>query len=189
MIGVSNPTSDHTIRKWIDFLAGYAIGSALSSVLIIALVTALHLIIEQLIPRDIRYFAASLIAVLLATMDARGRTLCRRRQTPQRLSYSLSQGWLGVVYGIDVGSFVTTYKVTSMIWFVGVASLLIDSAWIVPAVLIAWVVGILSLFLRHNRAAMRTLMSFQFVDQARRVGRFTSALALLGLSIAMVGMT
>jgi hypothetical protein len=46
------------------------------------------------------------------------------RQTPQRLKYNVRRGILAFGWGTDIGSGVSTYRVTSAVWLVSLALLL-----------------------------------------------------------------
>jgi hypothetical protein len=182
MIGVSNPTSDlamgdanpstpQSLRLWAGFTSGYALGSAISSLAVLALTSLIFHLAHVTTPLVIRKIALCSFLAFLSLQDLRSRTLCRHRQTPQRLSRILPSRQLGFVYGLDVGSLVSTYKTTSLQAGVLATCALVEGSSTAHAVVIMWLTGASSLVLRHSRRAMSALRSFDFIDKATLVAR------------------
>jgi len=137
MTGVAGPMFARDRRAGSRFLAGL-LGGELGSAVLVGLTlyvagVALHAVG---IPSSVSAGLLVLICVGLGLADLLDRTPHSWRQVPQRLVTSLTPGMLGVTWGIDLGLYVTTQKVSSLIWVAMAASVLLDPA-SAPVLLIA----------------------------------------------------
>jgi hypothetical protein len=70
----------------------------------------------SLVPESSRLIATAAGLAALGTLDLANRTPHVWRQVPQRLVRQLTPGTLGVMWGADLGTLISTQKTTSLIW-------------------------------------------------------------------------
>lgn len=183
MIGVSSRTSNGLKREWLRFVIGYALGATLAVIIVGA---ALHTAqdVATAAPTAPRFLAFAGVAVALALRDLQARPVCLRRQTPQHRSKSWRAVPLGFVYGVDVGSSLSTFKVTSLVWAVLAGTLLVApdlSPFLIMGSMAA--VQVMSLALRMQPRAWLVLQDFAVVDRVARTGRTISVIALMAAGV------
>ncbi|MDQ2956127.1 MAG: hypothetical protein M3Y42_04070 [Actinomycetota bacterium] len=126
MAGVAGPMLRESRSTGMRFLTGLVVGS-----LVTALVLALALVVTgdaltSALPFGVRASVAAAVLISLAVLDIVNRTPHVWRQVPQRLVRELPAGQLGLVWGADLGTLVSTQKTTSLIWGSLAACVLLD---------------------------------------------------------------
>lgn len=116
MVGVANSLFQNHRRDGVRFVTGYAAGSLASGVGVGVVLWTIGTMVANVVPWGVRSAVLGLALIPLGALDLTGRTPSKVRQTPQRFARQLGPTPLGLVYGLDLGSVVSTFKVTSMIW-------------------------------------------------------------------------
>lgn len=136
MAGVAGPMlRTHpaaAFRFLVGFTAGAAIGGLVLALGALLLGRALHTVLTG----EARIAIVATLCGLLGLADLLNRTPHIWRQVPQALARSLPPGFLGVVWGIDIGLLFTTQKTSSLIWVAISAVVLLHPAG-APALLVA----------------------------------------------------
>jgi hypothetical protein len=116
MAGVAAPMFRVSVAKAVRFLVGFTVG-VISSALVVGLCIFLAgKAIHALFPSVLRTTLVVVICATLGAADLLNRTPHVWRQVPQALVRQLSPGFLGVVWGLDLGLLFTTQKVASLMW-------------------------------------------------------------------------
>lgn len=134
MVGVTNPL--FRVPGSVRFHAGFTIGMLTSALFLSMLLVPLNLALGAA-PTRSRVIVFSALAAALAIFDLLGRTPQLVRQVPQRFGLQgLPFGRLGIIYGADVGLYLTTQKTTSLLWVAILGSVLLGPPTAVAATLI-----------------------------------------------------
>ena len=112
-----------------------------------------------------------------------------RRQTPQGLVRELDPFAVGLVFGVDIGSLVSTYKTTSLIWIGLVGATLQSQEALVWCAAMLVVLPILNLGAGWARAIRGGLTTPQTIVPTRRrrsVGPLVAGIAFVVAVLAAV---
>jgi len=115
MAGVDSPMLHRSRSEGVRFLVGLTVGSVIGAA-ILALPVYLVGTMVRALPKPASLAVFVVACVALGVADLKRRTPHVWRQVPQSLWHKLSPGWLGVVWGTDLGLLFTTQKTTSLIW-------------------------------------------------------------------------
>ncbi|MCP9983489.1 hypothetical protein [Actinomadura madurae] len=126
MAGVSGPMMRRRPADGARFLAGLAAGGVLSGLLVALLLYVAGRGLHAALPETPRTLALAAVALGFGIADLAGRTPHAWRQVPQVLVHRLRPGFLGVVWGFDLGLLVTTQKAASLVWAGVAAVVLLD---------------------------------------------------------------
>ncbi|SRR5690554_3990460 len=195
MVGVSNPIHRRDPRAGRRFLAGFALGQALS---VAALAGPLMLVAAAvgrlpLLPRVLLLVA---LVLVLAAADLTNRTPHVWRQVPQRFARDLHDrpGQLGLIWAFDLGLLVTTQKTTSLLWIALAGAVLLGPPAAVAAVLATaagwYTLGVAVLtVVAHRSTGTTRLMEGQGpgVRPVRRVVGAASLALAAGLLVMLTG--
>jgi len=116
MVGVSGPLLAYTPNEGRRFLLGLTLAGLAGSATLGLLGLGLSLVLRQVLSSSTRVVLLIIWAVLLGVADLANRPPQWFRQVPQQLVRELKPGFLGSVWGFDLGLLVTTKKVTSLMW-------------------------------------------------------------------------
>lgn len=127
-----------------------------------------------------------MILISLAALDIANRTPHVWRQVPQRLVRELPAGLLGLVWGADLGTLVSTQKTTSLIWGSLAARVLLDPS---TAAVLAVAVSLVATLVTGGSSHLPTA-GFQLAKPIRTmvplVRKFSGALlALTGIFVVL----
>jgi hypothetical protein len=116
MAGVASPMLRRTPSGGRRFLLGLLVGGIAAGILLSVPVYLIGIAIDSVVPIKERLMILAAILVILATADLIRRTPHVLRQVPERFIWDLPPGFLGIVWGFDLGLLITTRKTTSLIW-------------------------------------------------------------------------
>lgn len=129
---------DVRVRRDLTWLSVLSVGLLLGSTAVAALFAAIgELSGAAAISLDLRRLIVVFVLMLVVGFDIfalRRGGLVRlglRRQAPQRLRFSRHRRMVGLVWGFDIGTGVSTFRVTTAIWVVAAAVLLGVVPWYV----------------------------------------------------------
>lgn len=138
MAGVAGPLLRESRPAGLRFLAGLVIGSLLTGLVLALVLVVTGSVLTAALPLAVRVSVAVAVLAALAWLDLRNRTPHVWRQVPQRLVRELPAGQLGVIWGADLGTLVSTQKTTSLIWgAIAVCVLVSPGTAVVLAVLVS----------------------------------------------------
>lgn len=190
MVGVSNPSIDSG-RAW-RFLTGILLGHLFAALALMLLLFPLNEIVD-FIPLPARRTVAAMATIMLGVADLVDRTPHVWRQVPQRLYLQgLGPALLGVTYGLDMGTHVSTQKVSSLPWVtLSVAVLLGDSfevavALLLPAVLLPLTIAFLA-YTRQTQLTNHTYWGRRGSEWRQMIRRGTGSLAIATSALIAAG--
>ena len=135
MIGVSGPLHAEDRRAASRFVAGIAVGAAVTT-LALGMVVAVAAGLLAAVPTPVRIAVATAGLLVLGVLDLTDRTPMMQRQVPQRFARVLDHGTRGLMWGADLATVVSTRKTSSLPWVVLLVAPLSGS----PAIAVAAVV-------------------------------------------------
>lgn len=137
MAGVAGPMLRRSKAEGSRFLAGLMVGELLSASVLAAVVYPLGTVVGLVVPAFVREILLAVVVATFGVLDLKNRTPHVWRQVPQRYVRSMSPGWLGLVWGFDLGLLFTTQKSTSLLWAALAAAGLLapGSAWLMLPVM------------------------------------------------------
>lgn len=185
MAGVAGPLLRESRPAGLRFLAGLVIGSLLTG-LVLALVLVVTGSVLTALPLPVRVTAAAVFLVALAWLDLLNRTPHVWRQVPQRLVRELPPGQLGVIWGADLGTLISTQKTTSLIWgAIAVCVLVRPGTAVALAVLVSVVATLVIGASSHLPAAgqWRSTVVRARVPEVRRMAGVLLALSAVGVLV------
>jgi len=188
MVGVSRPLAKAEGHRRSVFFIGYTVGALLSALFLGLVIFSLGSALEVLVPRSARLSAFAVTLALLGTLDLFGRTPQIVRQTPQYLAGRMPPGWLGFVYGGDIGLHFTTQKTTSLLWGGLLGLFFIAPEFSVAALIMASVVNALVLASAARSALPTTWAGWGRVS-VLKVARRLQQLSGFGLLAVAVGVS
>ncbi len=191
MTGVASPMIKRSARNGWTFLVGLGAGS-LGAALVISLpVYLLGTLVHSVLSAREQVWVLVAATAALGTADLLQRTPQMWRQVPQRLVRMLSPGFLGLVWGFDLGLLFTTQKTTSLIWM-ALAAVVILSPWLAPVALLTIALALTStiaastlLIGRHTKWMEEKLLIGGRHLRLAAVSRQTSGFASLGLCLVV----
>jgi hypothetical protein len=192
MAGVAGPMLDDRPMHGTRFLVGLTLGGLSAGLMVGTVAFLLGTLVEAILPERWRLAVLAAICLILAVLDVRGRTPHLWRQVPQKLVRSLPPGFLGVVWGFDIGLLFTTQKVSSLLWATLAAAILLAPAqapWILlgVALLSSITMTLMSVARRSDvrthgtRGDRRWLMSLRTLSGLTLVAVTIETLAQAGL--------
>jgi hypothetical protein len=135
MAGVAGPMMRWERAAAARFLVGFSIGAVAAGLVLALVALLLGRALNALVPDDARAALVAAICVLFGVADLLNRTPHVWRQVPQALVRVLPPGFLGVVWGFDIGLLFTTQKAVSLMWAAVAAVVLLHPA-AAPALLV-----------------------------------------------------
>src|SRR5437868_10730325 len=128
MVGVANPLFSLDRRGARRFLAALMAGSILSSAILGSMLVVLSSVAAAA-PNGIRVAATVAGTTAFGMADVLGRTPQLRRQVPQRFALQLPPGRRGAVWGLDLGSHISTRKTSSFLWVAILGAVLVGPSY------------------------------------------------------------
>jgi hypothetical protein len=128
MAGVAGPMMRWERPAAARFLVGFSVGAVAAGLVLALAALLLGRALNALVPDDARAALVAAICVLFGVADLLNRTPHVWRQVPQALVRVLPPGFLGVVWGFDIGLLFTTQKAVSLMWAAVAAVVLLHPA-------------------------------------------------------------
>src|ERR1700686_2031587 len=116
MAGVASPMLRRTPSGGRRFLLGLLVGGIAAGILLSVPAYLIGIAVVSIVPIKERLAILAAILAILAIADLIRRTPHVLRQVPEGFIWNLPPGFLGIVWGYDLGLLVTTRKTTSLVW-------------------------------------------------------------------------
>ena len=116
MAGVASPMLRRTPSGGRRFLLGLLVGGIAAGILLSVPAYLIGIAVVSIVPIKERLAILAAILAILAIADLIRRTPHVLRQVPEGFIWNLPPGFLGIVWGFDLGLLVTTRKTTSLVW-------------------------------------------------------------------------
>lgn len=182
MAGVASPMLRRTASGGMRFLLGLLVGGIAAGLVLSVPLYLFGTAVDSIAPLRERLMILALILALLAAADLARRTPHVSRQVPERFIWTLPPGFLGVVWGFDLGLLFTTRKTTSLIWATLAGVILFWPAMAAAALVSIGVIATLSIAAWSLTDRSRHSVGFEH-QRLPRLAQQTSGILMLALLI------
>jgi hypothetical protein len=184
MAGVAGPAwrRNHSAAR--RFLLGFAIGEALSAVILGSVMLVAGTVAAALMSDYLRWGLFAVGSLILGVADFFDHTPQWPRQVPKQLSVRLRPFGLGTVWGIDLGLLVTTRKVSSVTWIAMLGVVLLSPSGALP-LLVGCVCGSVGVLV--YRSVMQGVRRVHLSNHVRTVTMIRLLSGALGVAAGALG--